>query len=135
MVVLNSGLCLQEQWNEVNKGRCGICGDPWSGLKENETPGIYATGTIVDTYNKDQLIPVHVFINTNLGGWFEFRLCENNDFEYDKDQACFDKYVILILKTSNSHLHITIIFFPFKATCLKPQMRLRDFLCHKAQEP
>lgn len=57
-----------------------------------ETPGRYATGTIVETYNQGQVIDVEVQVTTNHGGWFEFRICENNDIHKDKDQSCFDKY-------------------------------------------
>ena len=81
---------LQYQWNQQD-GKCGICGDPWEGEKENETPGKYATGTIVSTYSQGQEIDVQVRITANHKGWFEFRLCENNDIYQDKDQACFDQ--------------------------------------------
>ena len=80
----------QYQWN-TQGGKCGICGDPWGGLKENETPGKYATGTIVATYTQGQNIDVSVRITSNHKGWFEFRLCENNDLTSDKDQSCFDQ--------------------------------------------
>ena len=80
----------QYQWN-TQGGKCGICGDPWGGLKENETPGKYATGTIVATYTQGQNIDVSVRITSNHKGWFEFRLCENNDLTNDKDQSCFDQ--------------------------------------------
>ena len=85
-------MTIQTQWDESNKGKCGICGDPWDGARENETPGKYATGTIVATYNQGQVIDADVEITSNHKGWIEFRLCENNDVKHDKDQSCFDKY-------------------------------------------
>lgn len=45
---------LQVQWNDVNNGRCGICGDEYSSDRPGE-PGpanAYATGTIVGTYTE-----------------------------------------------------------------------------------
>jgi len=81
------------QW-DVNGGKCGICGDPWQGPKENETPGIYASGTIVATYTEGQEFDVQVRITSNHKGWFEFRLCENNNFDQDKDQTCFDDHLL-----------------------------------------
>ena len=59
--------------------------------KENETPGKYATGTIVATYTEGQEIDVAVKLTSNHKGWFEFRLCENNNINQDKEQSCFDK--------------------------------------------
>ena len=47
----------------MNGGKCGICGDPWNGPKENEAPGgIYATGTIVAQYTEGQAIDIDVRI-------------------------------------------------------------------------
>ena len=75
---------------------CGICGDPWNAVvKENEAPGgKYATGTIVANYTEGQVIDIDVKITTNHKGWFEFKLCENNNIHQDSDQSCFDKYAI-----------------------------------------
>jgi len=83
------------QWN-INGGKCGICGDPWGDddKKENETPGKYATGTIVATYTEGQEIDVAVKLTLNHKGWFEFRLCKNNNISQDKDQSCFDKHLL-----------------------------------------
>ena len=42
-------LYLQNKQN--NGGKCGICGDPYNGRRDNEPPsGKYATGVIVKTY-------------------------------------------------------------------------------------
>jgi len=81
------------QW-QIHGGKCGICGDPWKGKKENETPGKYATGTIVEYYKKGQTIDVEVKITANHKGWFEFKLCENNNPAKDKTQKCFDKHLL-----------------------------------------
>jgi len=81
------------QW-DINGGKCGICGDPWNGKKENETPGKYASGTIVANYTQGQAINVEVKITANHKGWFEFKLCENNDPSKDKTQECFDRHLL-----------------------------------------
>lgn len=38
------------QTKQLNGGKCGVCGDPWNGRRENEAGGKYATGTIVKVY-------------------------------------------------------------------------------------
>lgn len=74
-------------------GKCGICGDPWlDSPKAHEAPGgMYANGIITRTYNAGQDVQVDVQITANHKGYFEFKLCANNDFENDKDQSCFDE--------------------------------------------
>ena len=57
-----------------------------------ETPGKYASGTIVANYTSGQTIDVAVKITANHKGWFEFKLCENNDPQNDKSQECFDRF-------------------------------------------
>ena len=52
---INDLLTLQTQWN-INKGKCGICGDRWDGPKprDHEVGGKYYQGTIVETYKKGE---------------------------------------------------------------------------------
>ena len=50
-------LSLQRQWGR-NGGKCGICGDPWDGLRENEAGGRYAKGIITRNYTEGQIIDV-----------------------------------------------------------------------------
>lgn len=47
----------QRQWDS-NGGKCGICGDPWDGVRENEAGGRYATGIISRKYKEGQIIDV-----------------------------------------------------------------------------
>ena len=36
-----------------NKGRCGICGDPWDGPRDHEAPyGVFANGIITKSYKQ-----------------------------------------------------------------------------------
>ena len=51
----------QHQWG-TNGGKCGVCGDPYDGKRENEAGGKYATGTIVATYRAGDVIAVTVEI-------------------------------------------------------------------------
>ena len=76
-----------------NKGRCGICGDPWNAFpRQHEAPnGIYATGIITKTYKQGSFIPVIVDITANHQGHFIFKLCPNNDIFQDPEQDCCDE--------------------------------------------
>lgn len=77
-----------------NNGKCGICGDPYHSDRPNEAGGLYATGTIARTYNQGDVITVQVEITVNHGGWFEFKLCPNNDAKKRATQECLDKYLL-----------------------------------------
>ena len=81
--------------NQYNKadGKCGICGDDWfADPREHEAPGgLFAKGTIVESYTSGQTIPMQVEITANHWGHFEFKLCPNNDVTQDPTQECFDK--------------------------------------------
>lgn len=49
--------CFQNLWG-VQNGRCGVCGDPYQGPRENEAGGKYASGVIVRNYTEGQHIQV-----------------------------------------------------------------------------
>ena len=73
-------------------GKCGICGDRYGGPKPHEAPGgKYANGIIVETYQSGQNIEVEVQLTANHKGYFEFKLCPNNNVAADKGQWCFDQ--------------------------------------------
>ena len=42
-------------------GKCGVCGDPWDGARENEAGGRYATGIIVRNFTVSDCSIIHVF--------------------------------------------------------------------------
>ena len=48
------------QHNFINKGRCGVCGDPWSGPRLHQAGGQFATGTIARSYKPGQIIDVEI---------------------------------------------------------------------------
>ena len=41
--------CFQWQYG-VHGGRCGVCGDMWTGSQDNDDNGKFATGIIVRSY-------------------------------------------------------------------------------------
>ena len=79
------------QYASPQNGRCGICGDPWSGARTHEAPGgKFATGTITKSYSPGQTIKVKIQITANHWGKFTFKLCKNNNPRRDPSQGCFD---------------------------------------------
>ncbi|KAK3084832.1 hypothetical protein FSP39_019870 [Pinctada imbricata] len=82
----------------VNGGKCGICGDPWNGKRENEAGGKYANGIITKRYKEGSQIQVKVLVTAAHKGYFEFRICPNNDVNKPATHECLDRY---ILRTKN----------------------------------
>jgi len=90
-VGLNCG-GFQNQW-EINQGKCGICGDPFQGPHDHEAGGIYAAKDrpVTKCYSEaDHVIDIAVKITAYHKGYFEFRLCENNNMTTDPTLDCFD---------------------------------------------
>ena len=83
----------QNQW-DANQGRCGICGDPFQGPRDNEAGGKYATGIITRAYSESDVIDVRVVITAFQRGWYEFRICPNNNVTRPATQACLDRYLL-----------------------------------------
>lgn len=90
----------------LSGGKCGICGDPYNQPqpRDHEAGGKYASGIITRQYTVGQLIDVDVEITANHKGWFEFRICPNNDVKKAATQTCFDKY---LLKFANNATRYT----------------------------
>ena len=86
--------------------KCGVCGDPWDGIRENEAGGRYATGTLSKKYIMNSEIRVQVQITANHRGWFEFKLCPNNNFTKPVHQTCLDKYPLAIVNGSGSRYYL-----------------------------
>merc|ERR1712213_211096 len=80
-------------------GKCGICGDPYfDEPRAHEAPGgLYATGTIVNSYTAGQVIPIQIEITANHWGHFEFKLCANNNVDQDPthEKTFFDFELVL----------------------------------------
>ncbi|KAJ8305933.1 hypothetical protein KUTeg_016478 [Tegillarca granosa] len=83
----------------INGGKCGICGDPWDAKpRKNEPPdGIYTKGKIISrTYRQGQEINAIVDITASHRGFFEFKLCPQNNFNVPVTEECLDQYKLLI---------------------------------------
>ncbi|XP_029641028.1 uncharacterized protein LOC115215838 [Octopus sinensis] len=96
---------MAHQWT-FNHGKCGICGDPHEGPRANEAGGKYATGIISRYYHKDQIITVDVDLTTNHLGWFEFRLCPNNNVKKPATHECLNKYLLRLANGNGTRLYI-----------------------------
>ena len=83
-------LFFQRQW-QTNRGRCGVCGDPYDGERSNEASGKYANGVIAQTYQEGETIPITVEITANHLGWFEFRLCPVNNKYNKATEQCLNR--------------------------------------------
>jgi len=102
---LNCG-AFGRQWVQ-NGGKCGICGDPWDASpREHESGGKYASGTIVRTYKSGAVIDTYVHLTTNHKGWFEFRVCPNNNIHKAATHACLDQNLLQLADGSGTRLTI-----------------------------
>ena len=72
-------------------------GDPWQGHRENEAGGKYALGIITRQYKTNSQIPVTVEITASHKGWFEFRLCKNDNVKRAATQACLDEHLLKVV--------------------------------------
>lgn len=82
---------------EKASGKCGICGDPHFGARDNEAGGKYALGIITKQYRVGSVINVTIELTTNHKGYFEFRLCPQNDPYTPITEACLDRHVLNIM--------------------------------------
>ncbi|OWF51842.1 hypothetical protein KP79_PYT05652 [Mizuhopecten yessoensis] len=87
---------LQVQY-EQNGGKCGLCGDNWAGVHENEAGGKYANGIIARTFKSGQVMTIRIELTANHKGYFEFKLCANDDPRKKVTQDCLDQYVLEVV--------------------------------------
>ena len=79
--------------------------DPWDeNPREHEPGGKYATGQIAKTYTEGDEVTFIIEITANHYGYFEFRLCENDEPMAKVDQTCFDKNLLLILNNNEDKI-------------------------------
>ncbi|XP_050347827.1 uncharacterized protein LOC126771774 [Nymphalis io] len=80
------------QYN-INRGKCGICGDPYDMKKPrtHEIGGTYGQGIIVAQFRAGQVFTAIVEITAFHRGYWYFKICPNSN---RNDQSCFDKYPV-----------------------------------------
>ncbi|CAF1031660.1 unnamed protein product, partial [Brachionus calyciflorus] len=86
----------ETQWAQ-NGGKCGICGDNYSGPRKFELGGVGYTGFKVRHYSQGQTINVQVEVTANHLGYFEFRVCNVDALiaiGQDANQQCLDQNLL-----------------------------------------
>ncbi|ESO86390.1 hypothetical protein LOTGIDRAFT_195131, partial [Lottia gigantea] len=99
----NEGFCGGRERLIRNGGRCGICGDPYdANVKPHEVGGKYATGQIVKNYRAGQTFTAKIEVTANHKGYFEFRLCANNDVTREVTQECLNRNILTLANGSGT---------------------------------
>ncbi|XP_069134843.1 uncharacterized protein [Argopecten irradians] len=111
------------QWT-LNGGKCGVCGDPWDGPRDHEAGGKYATGTITRNYKEGATIDIEIQVTASHHGFFEFRLCPNNDPSKPVTQDCLDRYLLhqpdgktRVIEVGRAQMYKTQLVLPEGVTC------------------
>ena len=69
-----------------------MCGDPWHlPTHDHEVGGRYANGIVAAVYQKNKPIRIKINIAVNRLGYFQFKICDNNDPGKKVTQECFDR--------------------------------------------
>ncbi|RLO07315.1 hypothetical protein DYB28_007017 [Aphanomyces astaci] len=80
---------------QTSGGKNGICGDPYTGVREHETGGTYGRfpqhreKVIGACYAPGSTIGVQVQLTANHKGFFEFGLCKLNSLNDKETEECF----------------------------------------------
>ena len=94
------------QW-EQNEGKCGVCGDPWERPLDHEAGGMYETGKMVRRFKPGSTIHVIIDLTATHKGWFEFKICANNDPTKAISHECLDQHVLQLANGTGSKFFIT----------------------------
>ncbi len=79
--------------------KCGVCGDPINGPRDNEAPnGKYFTGIPTYTYKAGSVIDVRVDMMANHLGWFFFKICPVTNNMIEVTQDCLDQHPLEIVE-------------------------------------
>lgn len=82
-------------------GKCGVCGDAYSGPREHEAGGKYAKGIIVEQLPAESTeMKTTIQITSYHKGFFEFRICPHNDIRRPVAQECLDEHLMIIKEGS-----------------------------------
>jgi hypothetical protein len=80
-----------------NKGRCGVCGDAYDGVRAHEYGGTYATGLVSKSFPPGTgEIQITVRTVSPQMGSYEFRICSLDNLPGAVTQACLDQNVLLV---------------------------------------
>ncbi|XP_013416594.1 uncharacterized protein LOC106178101 [Lingula anatina] len=91
-----------------NGGKCGVCGDPWDepSPRANENGGIYDFGITSRYYKKGQVFTTEVDLTANHKGWFEFRICPNDDPSVQVTHECLDQHLLQLADGSGTRWEV-----------------------------
>ncbi|KAK7081126.1 hypothetical protein SK128_027952 [Halocaridina rubra] len=91
-----------------NGGNCGVCGDPWhvSKPRPHERGGRFGRGVITASYTEGQVIPVTLYISANHKGYYEFRLCNNNNPLARETQECLNKQLLQLADGTGTRYYL-----------------------------
>ncbi|KAG7160094.1 putative Lytic polysaccharide mono-oxygenase, cellulose-degrading-containing protein 2 [Homarus americanus] len=67
---------------------------------------MWSTGIISRVYREGEVLTVTVHLTANHMGWFEFRLCPNNDPTQYVKQSCLNKHVLRLLDYPGTRYHL-----------------------------
>lgn len=87
---------LMQRQHETNNGRCGVCGDAYDDVKPLFIPpsGTFATGIVGRCYlTGTRYLSATVQLTSSHLGYFDFRLCVNNDFQKPVRLAPLDRWI------------------------------------------
>ncbi|XP_022311412.2 uncharacterized protein LOC111116715 [Crassostrea virginica] len=90
-----------------HQGKCGVCGDPYQGPRDNEAGGRYAKGIISRRYVEGQLIDIVVEVTALHFGYFEFRICPNNNVSRPATLECLDQNLLVLSSGSTRYTEVT----------------------------
>lgn len=95
---------LSRQW-DVNRGRCGVCGDASDlEVKPHEFGGRFATGIVGQSYDQGEVITIEIDLTGSHKGYFGFKLCKNDNPNRAITQECFDENPLRIIGNINEEL-------------------------------
>lgn len=89
----------------TNKGKCGICGDPYDKARIHETGGLMATNTTTRNYFPGSSIDIMIDIVANHGGLFRFEVCWRDDLNVTETEDCFEELPISGRRMRMRHYH------------------------------
>lgn len=95
---------VDKQWNR-NGGKCGICGEDYSGPKSFEKGGANYRDLIVAKYTAGQQMEAVVQVTANHYGYFQFSLCNVDHQRGEATQECLDRNVLSDLH-GQKHIYI-----------------------------